>query len=607
MELANFSARQKGLFLILIPFVFQVCSLLWLTVLLLDCQKSLRVLDHQRAALFKLEKVGNVGSQVIFEIADLPAEANAKPALTKLETIEKQLALEGNVHILSSELPIESSNLNAQTESFKQSIGELINKAKAVICDKTIPKDHRYALLRRNFYATAMAFNELSNSILSLEKSSRETEPKELDRLRTEIFVALCAITILSLAIAAGLATLFARDMTRRIKAIAHNAQMLATGGKLLATQTGSDEIAQLDQALHHTQAVLKNARQQQLSVLSNASEIICSLDQRLRITAINEAVEHLWRYHPEDLLGRSLLSLLVDQVNNTRRDFEHIRLKGIAGTIETTIGCGDNKARVFSWSASWSAPAAAFTCVVRDVTLDRTREQLKHDFISIVSHDLRSPLASLSIGVTLMQMGKKGEIPEAAATKLGVIENNVSRLTKLMDALLELDKLESGHTPLSQAAIHGMNILATARDLCLPQAHTASVTLKVSPVDCLILADQSKLIRATVNLLEYLIVRTPANSQITLSALSTANKSELRLTAPSVFVPETSQNGLFDGFKADHGVQSTPLSDQLALATARAMIVAHGGQISIHSTVDSGTTFSLLLPPAEPAAAEEE
>jgi K+-sensing histidine kinase KdpD len=175
------------------------------------------------------------------------------------------------------------------------------------------------------------------------------------------------------------------------------------------------------------------------------------------------------------------------------------------------------------------------------------------------------------------------------------------------MDALLELDKLESGHTPLSQAAIHGMNILATTRDLCLPQAHAASVTLKVSPIDCLILADQSKLIRATVNLLEFLIARTPADSQITLSALSTADKSELRLTAPSVFVPETSQAGLFDGFKADHGVQSTPLSDQLSLATARAMIVAHGGQISIHSTVDSGTTFSLLLPPAAPASAEEE
>lgn len=607
MQLANFSARQKGLFLILIPLVFQVCSLLWLTVLLLDCQKSLRVLDHQRATLFKLEKVGNVGSKVIFEIADLPAEADPKPALTKLETIEKQLASEGKINILSSELPIEWSNLNAQTETFKQSIAELIKKAKEVLNDKTIPKGSRYALLRRNFYAAAMAFNELSNSILSLEKSSRETEPKELHRLKSEIFAALCAITVLSLAIAAGLATLFARDMTRRIASIAHNAQMLATGGKLLATQTGRDEIAQLDQALHHTQAVLQNARQQQLSVLSNASEIICSLDQRLRITAINEAVQHLWRYHPEDLLGRSLLSLLVDQVHNTRRGFENIRLTGAAGTIETTIGCGDNKARVFAWSTSWSAQAAAFNCVVRDVTLDRTREQLKHDFISIVSHDLRSPLASMSIGVTLMQMGKKGEIPEAAATKLGVIENNVSRLTKLMEALLELDKLESGHTPLNQAVMHGMNILATARDLCLPEAQAAAVTLKVSPTDCMILADRSKLIRATVNILEYLIARTPAESQITLSAISAADKSELRLSAPSVFVPETNQASLFDGFKADHGVQSTPLSDQLALATTRAMIVAHGGQISIHSTIDSGTTFSLLLPPAAPAATEEE
>jgi K+-sensing histidine kinase KdpD len=238
----------------------------------------------------------------------------------------------------------------------------------------------------------------------------------------------------------------------------------------------------------------------------------------------------------------------------------------------------------------------------VRDVTVFKRAERLKNNFISIVSHDLRTPLTSIGIGTRILQSGIKGPIGEGVARELDVVESNVHALTELMEALLDLDKLESGRSVLQTSTLHAFNIAAKAKQTLQPRAEQLEVKLQGPRNDAFVEGETSRLEKAITNIMDFALRRSPAGSTVAITIQSEGAFASISITDSGTLITPIEQQVLFERFSAATG-QTSPIS-ALSLTVARAIIKAHGGRLTVssHSNSKSGntTTFTAHLPLAK-------
>lgn len=598
---SNLSTKQKGLILVLLPVTFAIVSTAWLSYLLLDAEHQLNKLDRQRDTLFKLERAGSTGAEFICTVGEMPASVDPKPALAKLEAIKAQLDSDANFKVLANELPEKNTEVILQADALRQDIVRLVDKAKTYLNERNSRRSKHITFMRPELFSVGVSFQNLSSSIVALEKNAKEAEPAQLAAIRQNIFTALIVSILSAIALALALAYLFSANIVQRLAAIGHNARMVATGDELLPIQGGQDEIAELDVVLHDTAAFIENARRRESVMLDNAAEVLASLDEKLKIIAINSAAQKLMYMHPDDLLGRGLISLVPPSLSqDVRSAFENLRQQKNSGEIELELICGDGQTRIFAWTCAWSNEDNTFACLVRDVTVFKRAERLKHNFISIVSHDLRTPLTSIGIGVDILRTGMKGPIEVAVARELDVVESNVHSLTELMGALLDLDKLESGRSMLQTSALHAFNITANAKQTLRSKAEQLGVKMQGPRDDAFVEGEATRLEIALTNLLDFALRRSPAGGTVSIEIKNEDDGfAAISITDGGTIIAPADQQVLFERFSAAAG-QSTPIST-LSLTVARAVIKAHGGKLTVASQHNSksgnATTFTALLP----------
>lgn len=601
---SNLSTRQKGLILVLVPVTFEIVSTAWLAYLLIDAEQQLKKLDQQRETLFKLERAGSTGAEFICTVGEMPASEDPKPALEKLEAIKAQLDSDANFKVLANELPEKNTEVVLQADALRQDIVRLVDKAKVYLSERNSRRSKHITFMRPELFSVGVSFQNLSSSIVALEKNAKEAEPAQLAAMSQNIFIALVASVLSGIALALALAYLFSANIVKRLAAIGHNARMVATGEELLPIQGGQDEIAELDVVLHDTAAFIENARRRESVMLDNAAEVLCSLDEKLKIVAINTAAQKLMQYQPDDLLGRGLISLVPPTLSqDVRSAFDAVRGQSNAGEIEVEIVCGDGQIRIFAWTCAWSEEDKSFACLVRDVTVFKRAERLKHNFISIVSHDLRTPLTSIGIGVDILRTGMKGPIEVAVARELDVVESNVHALTELMGALLDLDKLESGRSMLQTSSLHAFNIAANAKQTLKSKAEQLGVKIQGPRDDAFVEGEATRLEIALTNLLDFALRRSQPGGTVSIAINSdSAEYAAISITDGGAIIPPAEQQVLFERFSAAAG-QSTPIST-LSLTVARAVVKAHGGRLTVSSQstnkTGNATTFTALLPLAK-------
>ena len=225
---------------------------------------------------------------------------------------------------------------------------------------------------------------------------------------------------------------------------------------------------------------------------------------------------------------------------------------------------------------------------------------QARDDILSIVSHDLGNPLSAIRIGTSLLLRQLSAEERESGGwAHLDAIRESTAQMERLIGDLLEVRRLENGRLSLEPGRIALRPVLHTAIDQIAPLAHARHITLHVSLPDELpaVHADRQRLLQALSNLLGNAVKFTPEGGAVTLVA-------EADRGGVAVSVRDTGQGidaahlpHIFERFwqarKGGGGVG-------LGLAITRAIIEAHGGEISATSEPGAGACFRFRLPAAE-------
>lgn len=291
--------------------------------------------------------------------------------------------------------------------------------------------------------------------------AAQSTNPEVVAKIRQGQGLTLAAGLVINLSLSLLLALLFSKTVTDRLAVLKLNADRLGAGNQLLPRLSGLDEVAELDSFFHKMAGILQESRRKQRAVFDNAQDVICSLDEKAVIVQMNTASRRYWGIHPEDMLGSSIYKN-VCRANEQEYERLLARAKNLPSlNFENVTAAIDGRAVFVAWSVRWSPEKQLYFCVIHDITKQKELERLKRDFLSMVSHDLRSPLSAIMGVAELLAAGALGTLTRPAVQQVEVIVKKVEQVLALINDLLDIEKLEAGLMKLNRSEVQMKDVLA--------------------------------------------------------------------------------------------------------------------------------------------------
>jgi PAS domain S-box-containing protein len=350
----------------------------------------------------------------------------------------------------------------------------------------------------------------------------------------------------------------------------------------------------------------LAAARRKERAIIENTSEVICSLDPLLRFTAVNPASLAAWGYEPAELIGKGISTILPeDELESSRAQFEKMRETESSMPLEIRIMRKDQGELEMSWSVQWSKEEECYFCVAHDITARKQIERMKREFIAMVSHDLRTPLTSIQGFLSLLDAGVYGQISDSGMESLEIADSSISRLIKLVNDLLDAERLESGKMELNLGTCSILHLFESSADAVETFADQQGVKLTVvapSHEHDSVYADGDRLIQVLVNLLSNAIKFSASGTKVTLASIPVEDMIELQVIDEGRGIPAEFLDSVFERFKQVKKSDSKNRKGTgLGLAICKAIIEKHGGQIGVRSEEGKGSTFWFRIPEREP------
>ncbi|MBN2100032.1 MAG: HAMP domain-containing protein [Dehalococcoidia bacterium] len=412
------------------------------------------------------------------------------------------------------------------------------------------------------------------------------------------------AVIAVGALIAAALGILLAFQITRitvdPIKRLTDVSREMAEGNLNQETiATSRDEVGDLARAFNRMAAKLKEAmalvtaeRDRMAIVLESMSDAILVMDREGRVTMTNKAAEKVLQVPRDAAIGRHFIEAvrdheidaLVQQCLSKREQ-------------QTSLVEMRSKKQLLGVVATPFKEAPGCLVLIQDLTELRRLETVRRDFIANLSHELRTPIASLkALGETL----NEGAIdqPTVARDFVGKMNAEVDRLAQMVQEMGDLSRIESGEAPLQKSPVNVAEVVASAVERLKAQSERAGLQIKVDIASGLpsVSADGSRIEQVLVNLIHNAIKFTPTGGRVTVSAKAEGDRLIVSVSDTGVGIPEDDLPRVFERFyKADRARAGGGTG--LGLAIAKHVVEAHGGRIWVESVEGRGATFNFGLP----------
>jgi len=411
-------------------------------------------------------------------------------------------------------------------------------------------------------------------------------------------------VIIFGAVIAAIIAILLAFQMlkitTEPVKKLTQLSKKMAQGELDQEIQiTSRDEVGELARAFNQMAARLKemvalitNERDRMATILSNIDDAILMVDGDSKITTMNRAAENIFQISEKKALGHTFIEIVRDHELNEL--LQHCRSTGKqqTGAVEIKLK------KQFLAAIATPLPGDGGCLVhIQDLTELRRLEMIRQDFISNISHELRTPIASVKALAETLNEGAI-EDPSVAKDFLSRINVEVDKLAQMVQELGELSRIESGEAPLNKRRINMADVIGHAVDRLRAQADRAELKLDIDIPPTLpeVMSDEARVEQVLVNIIHNAIKFTPSGGKINISAKARDNDILVSVSDTGVGIPADDLPRIFERFyKADKSRSGGGTG--LGLAIAKHIVEAHGGRIWAESVEGRGSTFNFTLP----------
>ena len=383
-----------------------------------------------------------------------------------------------------------------------------------------------------------------------------------------------------------------------------------ALGGILMVLARRAETVAQ--QVRQKTQQLRENEQQIQTLVDAVADYAIYRLDADGCVRSWNTGAHRLKGYLPEEIIGQHYGRFYTEEDRAKDEPARLLAAAAAAGHYASERWWVRKDGRHF-WATfvvyalrNTQNQLIGFANVVRDTTQKHEVEQLKSEFISTVSHELRTPLTSIRGSLGLLEAGAAGLLPDKAQSLIKIAHHNSERLVRIINDILDIEKIESGKLSLNVQSIEVAPFLTHALEVHQTYGHKYQVHFVLDPIPdpIHVSADPDRLAQVMANLLSNAAKFSPSGAQVHVRAKSGANHVRVEVEDLGAGIPEEFRSRIFEKFaQADASASRRFEGTGLGLSITRQLVQAMGGTIAFTSTEGEGTTFYFDLPRVEPTA----
>jgi PAS domain S-box-containing protein len=366
--------------------------------------------------------------------------------------------------------------------------------------------------------------------------------------------------------------------------------------------------------ALSTANLELRASEARKAAILEASPDGILLLDGGGRLLELNPAAERTFRLASARAVGRDFLALALpaslpdgerERVaaaldapagRSTRLECPCLRADGSVFPSELTIARvpGDGPPR--------------FTAFVRDITERKAVERMKNEFISTVSHELRTPLTSIRGSLGLLEGGIMGDLPPQALDMVRIARTNTERLIRLINDILDLEKMDAGKLELKLAPLECAELVEATLAGVRGMADAAGVPLR-SDVEGAprVKGDRDRLIQVLTNLVSNAVKFSPRGAPVTVRVLEeAAGRVRFSVVDQGPGIPPEQRGRLFGRFQQLDGSDTRSKGGTgLGLAISQGIVDQHGGRIDVESEEGRGSTFTFTLEVEKPVASE--
>jgi two-component system, NtrC family, sensor histidine kinase KinB len=344
----------------------------------------------------------------------------------------------------------------------------------------------------------------------------------------------------------------------------------------------------------------LQKAHRRYRELFEDSVDTILITDWEGKVLEANRQAVALTGYTTEQLHTMSMDQLHEVKWNKTGLNFENLR-RADECSYESILHRQDGDTTPIEVHARRVdfEETDSVQWILRNITERKELDSLRDDMTSMIYHDLRSPLGNIVSSLEMMSSIMPED--ETLLSMLTIARNSTARIQRLVNSLLDINRLESGHQIVDQNAVDPLALIRESFRDVEPSAAARQQILSntVNTVLPLIWVDVDMAHRVFINLLENAIKFTPANGKIEIGAQNdgTFIKFWIRDNGPGISAADRER--IFEKFtRLRRKEKAGGLG--VGLAFCRLAVLGHGGEIWVDSELEKGTTFWLTLPVAQ-------
>ncbi|OAJ75074.1 PAS domain-containing sensor histidine kinase [Brevibacillus sp. SKDU10] len=501
-----------------------------------------------------------------------------KRVLAHEATDEKQPSLTLDKLLNSGEFPI--------ADAFA---GKQVGPNRLIFGDKASD-----SLEHTQFLAMAIpfSFDGKQNSALILYQAIQEVNGTYLE-IRQLIFV----VGVIGFILTTVFAFFLSSRITSPLRQIKQSAQRIAEGEfNTEIPLRSTDEIGELAAAFNVMTLKLRNVvnalsheKEQMATVLRSMIDGVIMLDQKGRVVLTNPQAEDFTRDWAYENQGRPLpiQELYQKMLLSEQEVMEDFEAQGRFWSVVMVPLYDHNQVR-------------GAVAVLRDMTKERKLDKLRQDFVANISHELRTPLSMLQ-GYSEAIVDGIASTPEEHKELAKIIYDESVRMTKLVNELLSLARMEAGHVELHEEVTELLPYFERVLRKFANRAAERNIEIQLdrqTDYDA-ISFDPDKMEQVLTNLIDNAIRHIPDGGLITVRIKNEdAGKITIEVIDTGSGIPQEDLPFVFERFyKADKARTRGRAGTGLGLAIAKNIVAAHNGKISVQSKMKEGTTFTITIP----------
>jgi PAS domain S-box-containing protein len=394
-----------------------------------------------------------------------------------------------------------------------------------------------------------------------------------------------------------------------------------AAVNRFVALNLRIDELGKEIGRRQRAEVALREQRELLLVTLSSIGDAVIATDAQGKVTFMNRIAELQTGWNHSEAAGRPLDEIFVIANETTRAPVESpvakvLREGSVVGLANHTVLIAkDGTVRPIDDSGApirdANSKVLGVVLVFRDVTdrraLDRERaesDRRKDEFLAMLAHELRNPLAVLGNGIQYIQNAqKKGAVSDSALPQLGeAMHRQLRQLARLVDDLLDVSRLTTGKIVLRKAPISLDKVIQEALETCRPAIAARDIKLSVTrPAENLVVeADPARLSQVFCNLISNAVKFSEPGGVIRVGSEADGDGGAVvRVSDEGAGIPPESLCSVFDLFmQADTSLARSHGGLGVGLTVAKRITELHGGSIEAHSEGPGrGSEFSVRLP----------